>query len=451
MKKDHIYGSLLRIALPILASMCVSQIQMITDQAFLGHASPAYLAAVGNAGYTIWTSISFLFALGTGTAILVTQKIGQKKLEDAEEFAGSTFMFSSVFAVGVFLTWFFFGRGIFSAMGVVEPILGYATLYTRIVTIGVVLTGFTSASNAVYNGTGHTRPLMITSIIRAVVNIALDWLLIFGNLGFPKMGIAGAAIATLTADIVGSAYGISAAFSKKLPVRLSRFALKRASLRNYLSVIKVGIPASLEEFSWNAGNILLIRFLNQVDSMAAGIYAIIMSVTLIPALIYASIGSAAMTLSGRRTGEGRPDEILQTGKAALIMSGLISIAFLSGFILFPRAFIAFFTKDEAILSQAAALLLICAITLFPRAANIIFGGNIRGMGDTRWMLTTQLFGTVFVVASAWVLIFRLNQGIMGLFLAVLLDEIVRAFLNGWRFYSSVGKRMRNHELSGKAA
>src|SRR5574344_1493242 len=103
MKQENINRSLLKIGLPILAGMLVSQVQQITDQAFLGHASSEYLSAVGNAGFTIWTTISFLFALGTGTAILVSQKLGEGKRDKAEEILGSTFVYSSFFAVAVFL------------------------------------------------------------------------------------------------------------------------------------------------------------------------------------------------------------------------------------------------------------------------------------------------------------------------------------------------------------
>ena len=122
MKKDGINRSILRIGLPIFAGMLVGQIQQITDQAFLGHASAQYLSAVGNAGFTIWTTISFLFSLGTGTAILVSQKLGEKKSEEAERILGSTFVFSSIFSLLIFLLWAFGNRAIFTLMGLSDPI-----------------------------------------------------------------------------------------------------------------------------------------------------------------------------------------------------------------------------------------------------------------------------------------------------------------------------------------
>jgi len=451
MKKEGINQSLLKIGMPVFLGMLVGQIQQITDQAFLGNASSEYLPAVGNAGFTIWTTISFLFSLGTGAAILASQKIGEKKPEKAEDILGSTFVFSSVFSTGVFLLWFFGNQAIFRLMGVQEPILGHAALYAKICTFSVLLSGFSSAAQAVYNGTGYTKPLMISAILRAGINAALDWVLIFGHFGFPALGIAGAAIATLTADIIGGTYAISAAFSKKLPVRLSLSTIKKASLRNYLSVIKIGIPAGLEEFAWNAGNILLIRILNGISPMAAGIYTIVASITLVPSFFVMATGSAAMTLSGRKTGEGKPAEIRLTNRKAMTLSFACCALFLVLFLAFPEWFAGIFTRDAAIISEAGTMLIISAITLFPRGANIIYGGGVRGMGDTRWMFMSQVFGTVFVLAVAYIMTFTFGLRLAGIFVAVLIDELVRAVINGLWFHHKVTVSVREVEALEREA
>lgn len=437
MKKDGINRALIRIGFPVFTGMLVGQIQQITDQAFLGHASAEYLSAVGNAGFTIWTTISFLFSLGTGAAILVSQKIGEKKPAEAEAILGSTFVFSSAFSILIFLIWAFGNRAIFTLMGLSDPILGYTALYARICTISVLISGFSSAAQAVYYGTGRTRPVMVTSILRAGINAGLDWVLIFGHFGFPAMGIAGAAIATLTADLIGGAYSISQAFSKKLPVRLSFAAIRHASLKTYMAVIKIGIPAGLEEFTWNAGNIILIRILNGIDPMAAGIYTIVMSITLIPSFFFMATGSAAMTLAGRKIGEGKPAEIGLTNRKAMIQCMAVSALFLALFAAMPERFASIFTRDQGVIALAGSMLLIASISLFPKAMNIIYGGGIRGMGDTRWMLASQVFGTAFVVAVAYLMIFAFKLSLAGLFLAVLADEAVRAAINGAWFHRKI--------------
>lgn len=437
MKNGDINKSLLKIGFPIFTGMLVNQVQQITDQAFLGNASAAYLSAVGNASNTIWTTVSFLFALGTGTAILVSQKIGEGNKEKAEEILGSTFVYSSVFAVIIFAAWFFFTTDIFRLMGLREPVLGFAATYTRIYTFSVLLSGVTSAANAVFNGNGYTKPMMITSILRAGINAILDWVLIFGHFGFPALGIAGAAIATLVADIVGCAYGVSAAFSKKLPVRLSLAAIKKANLRNYLAVIRIGVPAGLEEFAWNLGNILLIRFLNEVSPLAAGIYTIAVAITMIPGIFFMGIGNAVTTLSGRRTGEGRPGEIKPIVRQGMALCWIASGICLALFGAFPRVFVRIFTGDEGVIAEAAVMLLVSSLTLFPKSANMIYGGGIRGTGDTKWMLLTQIFGTALVLVAAKILIFNFSLAVLGLFVAVFIDELVRGAVNGVYFHAKV--------------
>jgi putative MATE family efflux protein len=442
MKYAETNKNLLKIGFPIFAGFLVGQVQQITDQAFLGHVSANNLSAVGNASTTIWTTMSFLFSLGTGAAILVSQKIGEKNRAEAEKILGSTFVFSSFFAVAIFLVWFFFNTAIFRLMGVTEPILGATALYAKIYTFGVLLSGFSSAANAVYNGNGNTKPLMVASILRALINVILDWILIFGHFGFPALGIAGAAIATLISDIVGNGYAVACAFSRKLDIRLSFASIRKANLRTYINVIKIGVPAGFEEFAWNLGSILLIRFLNEVNPLAAGIFTIINTITLIPVFLFIGLGNAATTLSGRNTGAGKPEEIRTTIRAAMILCWAASIAAFAIFALFPGPITRIFTQDPEVIAQTGAMLIVCGITLLPRSANIIYGGGIRGMGDTKWMLLSQIFGTVLVLVLARVFIFNLSLAVLGLFVAVFFDEVVRGAINGWYFHSKVRKQER---------
>lgn len=434
MKSPSPVPEILRIAVPIFAGFLVGQVQQITDQAFLGNASAAYLSAVGNASSTIWTTLSILFAFGTGSAILVSQKIGEKKTEEAEAYVGSTALWSTVVALAVFAVWSLANRRIFTAMGLAEPILGYAVVYVRVYSFGILLSGISSAAQSIYNGTGYTKPVMVSSMLRALINIVLDWVLIFGHLGFPAMGIAGAAVATLVADIAGTAWSVGSAFSRKLPVRLSRRVFRSASLPRYGDVARVGVPAGLEEFLWNIGNLLLIRFLNEVDPLAAGIFTIVSSVGLIPAFVFIALGSASMTLSGRHTGAGEPHKVRHTVNRALLMSWAAASLFFALFVLTPGPLTRLFTPDPEVIARTPAMLLVSALAFFPRAANIVYGGGIRGTGDTRWMLMTQVFGTLFVLLAARYLIFHTPFGILGVFVAIALDELLRAVVNALRFY-----------------
>lgn len=102
-------------------------------------------------------------------------------------------------------------------------------------------------------------------------------------------------------------------------------------------------------------------------------------------------------------------------------------------IAFPEQIVALFTKDASIIASSGIYLFLMSINLFSKSANIIVGNTIRGSGDTRWMLYTQLFGTVGIILVSILFVNICGFGIIGVFLAVLVDEAVRAAINFFRY------------------
>lgn len=99
----------------------------------------------------------------------------------------------------------------------------------------------------------------------------------------------------------------------------------------------------------------------------------------------------------------------------------------------PEQIIALFTNDSSIITTSSIYLLIIGINLFSKSANIIIGNGIRGSGNTKWMLYTQIFGTISIVGVAAFFVYVCKFGITGVFLAVLVDEAVRALINFWKY------------------
>jgi Na+-driven multidrug efflux pump len=100
----------------------------------------------------------------------------------------------------------------------------------------------------------------------------------------------------------------------------------------------------------------------------------------------------------------------------------------------PKPIMSMFTQDQPIIASAAIYLAIVSINLYPKSGNIIIGSGIRGYGNTKWMLGTQLFGTVFIASMAALFVFGFKIGITGVFLAVCADEFVRCIINAWKLF-----------------
>lgn len=276
--------------------------------------------------------------------------------------------------------------------------------------------------------------------VRSGLNIFLDWMLIFGNLGMPALGIEGAAIATVIAEYVGAIY-ISVIFftSKKLPTRPSWNDVKKGHFQSYLNAAKLGINIALEDFAWNIGNLILIRILNSINEYAAGIYTIIFGVEVLAVVIIGAIGSGTMTLTSEATGRKDLAQYKGITLCAYAVCTIVTVVMIVGAVLFPEQILSLFTSDKTVIASCGGYLLLIGINLFSKSGNIIIGNAIRGSGNTKWMLFTQIFGTIWIVSVASVLVFICKLGIFGVVLAVILDEGVRALINLGKYLRIVKK------------
>ena len=425
---------LLIIAVPIILSNIIGQLQMLIDRIFLGHADVLYMSALSNVTTPMWATMSFCFSLVAGASILISQSVGAGDREHIEEYAGAMIKYNNIIPVLLFLFWLFLSEPVFKIMGVSENLMPMCLSYARFYAPVFLLAGIGGSLSVILQTSNYTQPLVAYGIIRAGLNIVLDYILIFGKLGFPALGIKGAAIGTTIAEYLGAIF-ISYVIltSKKLGTRPSMRGIKKAKMSTYLTSAKLGINTAFEDFAWNLGNLLLIRILNTINEFAAGIYSIIFGVEVLAVVIVGAIGSGTMTLTSEATGKKDLAQYKGVCICAYALCMIVAALMIILALTIPEQIIALFTKDTSVITTSSIYLLIVGINLFSKSANIIVGNGIRGSGDTRWMLYTQMFGTISIVSVAAFFVYVCKLGITGIFLAVLVDEAVRALINLWKY------------------
>lgn len=428
---------ILQLALPLILQQLCLQMQLWIDRAMLGHLNAAFFSAIGNASIPYHMITAAITAVCGGTAILVAHSIGAKDPARAQEVSEASFLGSTLLSCAAFVIFFFGSDSLFRIMGVQPPILEYSVQYIRILSMSLLVLGPASTATSILQGLGLTKIIMITGIAGNLLNILLDWLLIFGKLGFPALGIRGAALATVLANILSSALIVSyVLFHSRMPFRLRFRHILSGNFRCYRQVLTLGIPSGLEYALWNVGNVILVSFLNQLDMMSAGIYTLVFSVETVPMLIYMGFANAGLTLVGQQTGARSPRQARQTGLLCLGFSLAVCVVIAAVFHTIPRPLLSLFTDDPEILTISVPYLVFVSWILFPKAVNNVIGLCIRGMGDTRWMLYTQIFGTAFMILCGYVLILRSPLGLSGIFVTLLWDESIRSVLNLFRFLFS---------------
>lgn len=429
---------LLAIALPIIMNNIIGQLQMMIDRIFLGHANDLYMRALGNVSSPVWTTMSFCNALVMGASILISQNVGAGRRDEIGEYAGAMMKYNNIIPVLLCFFWMIFPKPVFTLLGVSESVMPLCLSYVRWYAPLFLITGMGGSLGVILQTSNYTKPLVAYGLFRSGLNMLLDWVLIFGKFGMPALGIEGAAIATVIAEYVGAIY-ISVVFftSKRLPTRPSWQDVKKGHFKSYLHSAKLGINIALEDFAWNIGNLILIRILNSINEYAAGIYTIVFGVEVLAVVIVGAIGSGTMTLTSEAAGKKDLAQYKGTTLCAYGLCTVVTVLTIVGAICFPEQILALFTSDQAVIASSGVYLLMIGINLFSKSGNIIVGNAIRGSGNTKWMLYTQLFGTVWIVCVASVLVFVCKLGILGVFLAVMADEGVRALINLWKYFRIV--------------
>lgn len=420
----------LRLAFPLILQQLCLQLQLWIDRAMLGHINAEFFSALGNTSAPYYTVTSVITAICGGTAILVAQGIGAGDRSHVREIAESSFLGNSLLSAAAFCFFLFGSDRMFRMMGVQSPILEYSITYIRIFSLTLLILGPTATASAILQGLGFTRVIMVAGITSNLLNILLDWVLIFGKLGLPSLGIAGAAWATVIANAVAAPVTVLYVLrSPNMPVKLNLLQSPFGLLCRYLRVLDLGIPSALECLLWNAANLVLVSFLNQLDMMSAGIYTLVFSIETVPLLIYMGFANAGLTMVGQNTGARDLRQARRTGFLCLGFSLSICLVVAVLFRLFPRQILLLFTDDPSILEVSVPYLIFVTWVLFPKAVNNVIGLCIRGMGDTRWMLYTQIFGTVFMISAGYWLILGSGLGLKGIFITLLADEALRGIAN----------------------
>lgn len=425
---------LLKLAVPIILSNLISQAQMLIDRIFLGRINVLYMSAVGNASAPMWTTMAFIFSLSVGASILISQAVGENNKEKIEKYAASLLKFGNIIPILLFFFWTFCSPFVYKLMGVSENVLDLCVSYTRFMSPSFLILGIGASFMVILQTSNYTKHLVTYGIIRSSLNVILDYCLIFGNFGFPEMGIKGAALATTIAEYCGLLFGlIIFVKSRKLTTRPKFSSVIKAKFTPFLESAKLGFNTALEDFLWNFGNLGIVRILNSISDVAAGIYTILFGVELIIVSVIASIGNGTMTLCGEATGAKNGILLRRIVKTAYFWTACLSFATVLVTFFFPKQLLGLFTKDLEIIAASTTLLLLVGINLFGKSANIIMGNGIRGYGDTKWMFFSQIFGTIFVLSIASLFVYVFKFGIMGVYLAIISDEIVRGIINTIRF------------------
>lgn len=434
-RQSNHFAMIMSMALPIIIQGLVFQLQSIVDKAFLGKIDTIYLSSIGVAQLPFFTTVDALTAICTGLTIIVAIKFGAGKQKDIHESVNAAIIFNLILSLSLYLIWNAFPDLIFLWMNVDYTLIPYCNDYVRTLSFFLILYGVDISLQATLQGMGKTKPIMYVGLIKVFLNILLAWLFIFGKFGIPAMNVQGAALATAISNIVGTLILIAYfAISKELSPNMKLCKMFQFRWDLYRKITRLGLPTGTEYLLWNISNLVLVSLLNRQGVKVVAVYTVTYAIEIFVYMIFNGIGRSTLTLVGNSIGAGDKEAAKSIMTSSIRYSTLFVLLFCIIFAVFPKPILSIFTNDKELINMSVFYLLMRGITMFPKSLNVVVGNGNRANGDVKWMLYTQVIGSVFVVVAGYTFIYGFKLGALAIYLTLFLDELLRAILNTIRFY-----------------
>lgn len=439
------------LAWPAMLQAFMQTVVFFFDRLMLGRHSKLEIAAMIPAGTTLW-SITSIFGVWTvGTLAVVARDKGARKENELPDHIATSIALALGLGIIVGLAGILASPLFVAFFGVAPDVAPHSLDYLRILLTILPVTFVGLTLMAAFVGAGDTVTPMLAAAVSNVVNIAGNYVLIFGEFGFPELGMRGAAFASAAAFIV-NALILGAALLRKgsaLPFKLGH--VWRFSNRSARRILSVSFPAAIERLIFHAGFIGYARIVTGLGTAAMAAQEALIAIQSIVFLPGEGFGVAAGSITGRNLGAGRLADAEKGVKVATWMA--VTPLVLAGFVFLsaPGTLIGLFTEDSAIVAIGIPALIIGSFEgLFLGSFQAISGG-MRGAGDTRTPMIVTTIGIWFVRLPLCAILglppeltLGLGQdlGLKGVWIGTLSDWIIRAVMITWAFRKGRWKQVK---------
>lgn len=430
----------LGLAIPIIGENLLHTSVTAIDVFMVAQLGAVAVAGVGTAAELVFFIISILSAASIGATVLVSQAIGGRNREEANRLARQGVAWGLVLAIPVSILGYFTAPILLLIFGAAPDVTAAATTYFQIIAATTIVLLLSFMCGAVLRGAGDSRTPLIAAVLANFVNIVAAWLLIFGNLGFPELGVAGSAWAAVAGRGSGAALLLILLFggTKAVSLRGRTDWWPRLSFASRL--FRLGIPAALEQMLISGGFTALVIVVAMIGTEALAAQQIaftILSLALLPGF---GFGTAVTALVGQSIG-ARSIEAAKTAAAIGLRWGA-SWMVVGGVALFALAgpILGLFTDEPAVFDAGRAALMVLAFSLPATAFWSICAGGMRGSGDTRTPMISSVVAIWLSVALGYVVVRWFGAGLAGVWLMYTLCIHFAAIRN----WIMVRRRLNNY-------
>lgn len=447
----ELYRDIIKIAWPSFVELLLTQLASMVDLMMVGSmggtANPEIgvnaLSAVGLTTQPKFLLMGAFIAMNTGITALVARNKGIGNKEKANLIVRQGLMLTFLITVVMSVLGTVFARPMVIFMGGEEEIvIKWATQYLQIQMIGFLTMALTSTITASLRAVGDSRTCMIYNLIANAVNVVFNWLLIYGHLGFPELGVAGASLATVIGQFVAFTIALSVLLRGngflKLEFRLG-FRPNKEVLGN---VVNIGLPAMVEQLLMRAGMVIFAKTVASLGTTQFATHQVCMNIQALSFMTGQAFAVSATTLMGQSLGKRRYDMAQAYCSRTRKVGFAFSLVLAAVFVFFGEGIVGLYNSDPAIIDMGGKIMFFVAFLQPFQSSQFIIAGGLRGAGDTKVTAMITFITVLLVRPGVAILLVNCGLGLYGAWLALACDQILRSALVLNRYNSGKWKLIK---------
>ncbi|PMC69470.1 MATE family efflux transporter [Fusobacterium nucleatum] len=437
-----IFREILYLAIPAVGEMTLYMMIWIFDTMMIGkYGGQLAVSSVGLSTEIIYSFFNIIIAVGVSTALtsLISRAIGSKDYKKAEIIANAGIKIAVVLALIFFSLLFFVPDKILNLAGATKEMLPLATRYAKISSFSFFLLTLSSTTNGIFRGIKDTKTSLYVAGSINIVNLFLDYVLIFGNFGFPEWGITGAAVATVAGNFIGILLQWSRL--KKLPFKISLFSY--VSKKDIWEIIRFAVPSGLQEANFSLSRLLGLTFILSLGTTAFAANQIGIAIEAISTMPGWGVAIACTALVGHSIGENNPNKSQKYTLYSTIIASIFMGILACFFFFIPKTLVSFFINKQEIdvIKIGAICLQVAAFEQIPIAIVTVLGSYFKGIGNPKTPFYVSFFTNWFLrLPIAFYLISILRLPVYIYWFITTFQWLVESFILYYLYRKNIIKR-----------
>lgn len=433
MIKNRYWKRALQIAWPSVLESFFIALAGLIETFMVSSIGPNAVAAIGLTTQPKFIALSFFIAISVSVSALVARRRGEEDKKMANQTMVTAMIVALLLCLIISSVFVIFTPQILKLSGSSPDTHDLGVSYFRIIMGGLIFNVISMTINAGQRGSGNTQIAFTTNLVSSLVNILFNYLLINGNLGFPKLGVAGAGLATVMGAIVAAIMSFSSLFRRSSYMSFKLIKKYALGFSNFIfkEILALGSNIFIENIAARIGFLVTAITAAKLGTDQFAAHNVGMNLLSLSFSFGDGMQVAAVALTGNALGARKKDEAIKYGKTCQEIGLSISIIISIILVLFRKNIFRMFFDDEKIIAMGSIITFYLIFIVIFQISQIIFGGALRAAGDVKYTLAVSLISITFIRSAATLFFVNvLHLGIQGIWMGIIADQISR-FVGLW--------------------